>query len=166
MKYFTPERYLALQDFSSNEAMNAADADWEKEVDAYEAQLALIRPRLPESVRQLLEGYFLHDADVISVGRQNGRFDVVLQLDVPPNDLLTISYVLTGEPTLNTAAFPAPGSTGPLWLYEELDATPQGYLHSVLFSNGWTLDVPFNDVTLTASTAVFPVRAQTAAKSA
>ena len=30
MKYFTPERYIALQDFSSDDAMDAADAEWDQ----------------------------------------------------------------------------------------------------------------------------------------
>jgi hypothetical protein len=47
MKYFTPQRYLALQDLSSDAALNAADADWEAAVDQYDAYLQAVLPRLP-----------------------------------------------------------------------------------------------------------------------
>jgi len=40
VNYFTPERYAALQDFSGDEAMNAADAAWEEAGDRYAAYLA------------------------------------------------------------------------------------------------------------------------------
>src|SRR5437867_2595971 len=121
MKYFTPERYVALQDFSSDVAMDAADAIWEGAVDQYEAHLQALRPRLPTSLRQLLDGYYLHDADVLSMGRPGNDFVIALQLDTPPNDLLTISYVLTAEPVIDADALPpAHRSPRPLWLYDEL----------------------------------------------
>jgi hypothetical protein len=164
MKHFTPERYLALQDFSSNEAMNAADAVWEKAVDEYEAYLDTIKPTLPDNVRQLLQGFYLHDARVVSMARRDDRFEVTLHLDPPPQELLTISYHLMGEPVINEQAYSPAGKRPPLWFYEELSAVPGGYQHSVLLSNGWELTIPFKDVQLTRSAAIFPVPAQ--AKSA
>src|SRR5947209_5293713 len=68
MKYFTPARHLALQDFSSDEAMDAAYEAWEAEVERYEAYLQTIRVDLPAEVLRLLEGYYLHDARVLSMG--------------------------------------------------------------------------------------------------
>ena len=47
MNYFTPERYLALQDCSSDAAMNRADEAWEEAVQCYEAYLRTVRPSLP-----------------------------------------------------------------------------------------------------------------------
>jgi hypothetical protein len=157
MKYFTPERYLALQDFSSEESMDTAEAAWDEQAERYDAYLDTIKPTLPENVRRLLEGYYLHDASVLSMARREDRFDITLQLDVPPQELLTISYALAGEPALDEKAFTLPGSRRPLWLYEELEAVGSGYRHSILFSNGWTLDIPFRDVSLTTGAAVFPV---------
>jgi hypothetical protein len=60
MNYFTRERYLALQE--RGDAMDAADAAWAEAVAGYEAYLQTIRPELPESVRELLDGFYLHDA--------------------------------------------------------------------------------------------------------
>ena len=68
--------------------MDAADTAWEEAVERYEAYLQTIRPDLPASVRQLLDGFYLHDANVLSMGRQGNTFIIVLQLDVPPHDLL------------------------------------------------------------------------------
>lgn len=165
MRYFTPARYLALQDFSSDEAMNAADAAWEAAVDEYEASLDTIRPTLPDNLRQLV-GWYLHDSAVVSMAKRDGRFDVTLQLEPPPRDLLTISYDLVGEAVIDEKALTQPGRRRPLWMYEELSAIPAGYQHSILLSNGWELTVPFADVQLTRSAAVFPVPTQSAAKSA
>ena len=55
-----------------------------------------IRAEMPESVRELVDGFFLHDARVLSMGRRGDTFVISLQLDVPPNELLTVTYTLTG----------------------------------------------------------------------
>lgn len=165
MKYFTPERHLALQDFSSDEVMDAADAAWQIQVDAYEAYLATIRSTLPDDVRELV-GYYLHDARVLSMARRGDRFEVILQLLPPPQELLTISYTVTGEPAVNEQAFAPAGKHSPLWYYEELAAVPGGFQHSILLSNGWELTVPFRQVHCTFSRAVFPVPTRPQAKSA
>jgi hypothetical protein len=151
--------------------MDAADAEWEKAVQEYEDYLAGVRPGLTPSVWELLEGHHLHDADVLSMGRQDDLFVVTLQLDVPPHELLTISYTLDGPATVNERAFsPAAGSTRPRWLYEELERLPAGdastYRHSVLFSNGWEIQVPFRDVRLAAARPVYPIHGRAAARSA
>jgi hypothetical protein len=164
MNYFTPERYLALQDFTSEEAQNAADAAWEDAVDAYEASLATIRPRLSPSVRELLEGHFLHDAEVLSIGQQEGHFVVVLQLDTPPHDLLTICYELLDEPAIDREALPAAQrSPRPRWLCDELELVDEGGAiscrHSILLSNGWELRLRFRDVRLTLAQSVYPSQA-------
>ena len=50
MNYFTHQRYLALQDLEEA-AMEAADANWEDAVNAYDDYLQTIRPELPECVK-------------------------------------------------------------------------------------------------------------------
>ncbi len=172
MKYFTADRYVALQDFSGDAAMDAADAVWDEAVDRYEAHLQTIRPKLPSAILQLLGGYYLHDASALSMGREGNAFVVVLQLDPPPNDLLTIAYELTSEPTIDRSALPASHcSPTPVWLYDELELVEEGgpahYLHSIQFSNGWEVRLPFSAVRMTAAQPVFPAgRAGRAARSA
>src|SRR5206468_4056134 len=97
MKYFTPEKYVALQNFDAA-AMDAADAAWDDGVARYETYLQSVQAELPEAVRKILDGFYLHDADVLSMGRQGETFTIVLQLDPPPRELLTLNYLLDGEP--------------------------------------------------------------------
>jgi hypothetical protein len=160
MKYFTRQRFLALQNFDSA-AMEAADADWETAVDQYDAYLRTIRAELPEAVRQLLDGFYYHDSQVLSMGRRGDVFVITLQLDVPPNELLTITYTLTEPPEVTKhplATRPVEGA--PLWQYEELELIRENgrhhFVHSILFDNGWELRLPFQGVHLTTAHPMFP----------
>jgi hypothetical protein len=160
MNYFTRERYLALQE-RGDDAMDAADAAWDEAVERYDAYLQTIRPEMPESVRELLDGFSLHDARVLSMGRRGDRFVISLQLDVPPNELLTITYTLAAEPEIKQELFPwaAVGST-PDWLYEEIEMVHERersyFVHSILFSNGWEARLPFCEVHLATAYPTFP----------
>lgn len=151
MKYFTPDKYATLQDCSNAAAMDAADAAWQASVEAYDQYRKEILSRVPETVRRLEEGYFLHDADVLSIGRQGSAFVLVLQLDAPPNQLLTIAFELVGEPIINRAALPTHlRSPAMQWQYEELELLNRegsgSFLYSILFSNGWEVQVPFREL--------------------
>ena len=160
MKYFTPDLYIRLQD-REPDAMDAADAAWSDAAERYDSYLQTILPELPPAVRQLLEGYYLHDAEVLSAGRQGDTFVFLLQLDVPPNDLLSITYTLTAEPRIDRSALPAEHCSSRMsWQYEELEACGQGegqhYRHAILFSNGWEIQVPFRDVQLATVQPIYP----------
>jgi hypothetical protein len=162
MRFFTPQRYVALQAPGKAE-MDAADADWENAVERYESLVQTLRPHLPEPVRRLLDGYYLHDADVLSIGRQGEHFVLQLQLDVPPHELLTLRYDLAADPDVDVAALPPEHrSTGMQWLHDELEQVGEtgnpSYLHSILFSNGWEVRIPFRDVQLSTAQPVYPVR--------
>jgi hypothetical protein len=161
MKYFTKdllERYGSEDDAVAN----AADAEWEEAIDRYEAYLQTIRPDMPESLRQLEDGFCFHDARVLSMGRRDETFVISLQLDMPPNELVTISYTLAGEPVINREPF-ADGKDTPLpwWLYEEIEQVGTGdrkhFVHSILFSNGWETRLPFRDVQVSLAEPVYPL---------
>ncbi|HBI46440.1 MAG TPA: hypothetical protein DDY78_26845 [Planctomycetales bacterium] len=161
MKYFTRERYLAFQNFD-DAAMDAADDEWENATDRYEAYLQTIRPDMPESVRQLEDGFYFHDARVLSMGRRDETFVISLQLDVPPNELLTITYALAGSPEVNKEPFADGKDTpSPWWLYEEIEQVGAGdrkhFVHSILFSNGWEISLPFSDVQVSRAEPVYPL---------
>ena len=147
MKYFTPKLYAALQD-SDDHAMDAADAAWQKAVDRYERRLCKIRPTLPRSLRCLLDDLYLHDANVLSVARNGDKFVIVLELEVPPKDLVVVTYTLAGTPDIDFAALPPEHcTTHPLWMYDEVDVTPKKlYSHEILFSNGWHMRLRFRAV--------------------
>jgi hypothetical protein len=162
MKYFTPERYIAYQDCSSDAAMNAADADWEAAGERYLEYYQSVEPRLPPGIRKMQESYYLHDAVVFTLGREGNRFVIVLQLDVPPGDVLTFTYELDGEPRINRAVLPAgqrsEGRTE--WMYDEVELIsdmPPIAEHSILLSNGWEVGIPFRDVQAQEAQALLPV---------
>jgi hypothetical protein len=160
MNYFTRERYLALQE-RGDDAMDAADAAWAETVARYDAYLQTIRPELPESVRELLDGFYLHDARVLSMGRRSDTYVISVQLDVPPNELLTITYDLAGTPEIKQELFPgATAATTPDWLYEEIELVRESneshFVHSILFSNGWEVRLPFRSVDMATAYPTFP----------
>jgi hypothetical protein len=161
MKFFTPQGYVALQDLSSDTAMNAADTAWQEAVDRYAAYYDSIAPLLPPCFRKMQSDYYLRDAVVAGMGRRDYGFLIVLRLDTPPNDLLMLEYDLTAEPALETEALPPPyRSKGPVqWLYDEVESTgsaPAAYLHSILLTNGWEVRLPFKDVRVEEAHALIP----------
>jgi hypothetical protein len=159
MRYFTPQRYLALQN-ADPLAMNAADADWDEAVEHYDAYLQSIIQEIPETVRSLLDGFYLHDARVLIIGQREDTFLISLQLDVPPKELLTITYTLAGSAKINKQGFSPPGGEhAPVWLYEEIESLRESdkqiFAHDILLSNGWVLRIPFSDVKLEVADPVF-----------
>ena len=142
--------------------MHAADAAWDEAVQHYDAYVQSIRAEMPESVRELVDGFFLHDARVLSMGRRGDTFVISLQLDVPPNELLTVTYTLTGAPEIKQELFPwATSAVTPDWLYEEIELFRDGerssFVHSILFSNGWEARLLFREVRLATAYPTFPV---------
>jgi hypothetical protein len=160
MRYFTRDRYLAMQK-PQDDSMDAADADWDVAVDAYETQLQAIRPEMPDSVRQLLDGFYLHDARVLSMGQRGDSFVISVQLDVPPNDLLTIAYKLVGQAAVKKEGFPwVKDAYAANWLYDEVELIHDGqgkhFVHSILLSNGWEIELPFGEVQTTTAFPLLP----------
>jgi hypothetical protein len=120
MKYFTPELYIRLQD-DTEEGMDAADASWEQARARYQRRLRQIHPRLPKGLHELLENHYLHDAEVLSMGRRGHTFVIGLRLDTPPRELLILNYRLTEEPIINKEALPAAYRSGHVeWMYDEV----------------------------------------------
>jgi hypothetical protein len=158
MKYFTPERYIALQDFSSDAVMDAADSAWDEQVERYEAYYHSVEAALPPEFRQLQEGYYLHDAEVLYLGQQGTRFFIALRLDPPPQQILQLSYELTGKPEIDRNALPAAlcAKDSGLWQYDEVELSGSGCVHSILFSNGWEVRLPFSALRIEEVQALLP----------
>lgn len=154
MKFFTlelMERLASLDDAVAD----AADAEWEDAVTRHEEQLQAIRPHLPPSLCYLWDNFYLHDADVLSLGRQGQTFVIVLRLEVPPRELLILNYQLAEEPLINPEALPLEGRGSPVqWMYDELGLLPdqtEVSTHTILFSNGWEVQLRLRDVQVIAA---------------
>ena len=104
MKYFTPELFARLQNFDPR-AMDVADADWEAAEGRYEQRLQELGPAI-DPVLKRLDGVLLHDATVESISRRDDQFIMVLHKNVPPRDVVTLTYTLAGEPFIDRNALP------------------------------------------------------------
>ena len=159
MKLFTPDLFARAQ--SADPAVQAeAEHRWEEANDRYEEHLRRIEPELPEHVRSFND-LPLHDAQVDSIARQGDRLVLVLRQDLPPHDLVVLTYTLAGEPFIDKEALPAAiRSAGMAFLYDELEVVREGqgkhFLQSILFSNGWEVRLPFRDVEVTAAETIYP----------
>jgi hypothetical protein len=93
-----------MQDFTSDDAMNAADAAGEAANAAYEAHLRELAPQMPECYRQF-DGLLLHGAQVWTLAWSKDRFFLVLHKDIPPRDVVILNDVLTRPPFIKRDAF-------------------------------------------------------------
>lgn len=162
MKYFTPELYLRGQ-ATDPETANEVDRLWDEALEHYERRLAEVRAALPEHLRAFND-LLLHDARVESIGRRDGELVMVLRKDIPPRDLVTVTYALVGEPFIDREALPPEHRSNVMeFLYDELDAIEEGeqkvFTHSILFSNGWEMQLRFRDLHFTLAEPIYPIPA-------
>lgn len=165
MKFFTfdlIDRYGSEDDAIAD----AADAEWEEQVDAYDQHLKHIEPSLTDSLL-IYNGLLLHDALVESINRHGNRLVMVLQKDIPPRDLVTVTYLLTNEPIIRTDALSPPHRTEYMgFMYDELDVIEENgqkvFTQSILFSNGWEVQLRFRDVEVVIAEPIYPVPRPTA----
>ena len=159
MKYFTKdliERYGSADDAVAR----VADAEWEAVLERYEAELQHVEPELPEHVRAFTR-LLLHDAVVFSIARQHDKLIMVLRKDIPPRDMVTLTYTLVAEPMIRHDVLPVE-HCGPQmeFLYDEFELARDGdhptYAQSILFSNGWEMSLRFSDVQVSLAEPVYP----------
>ena len=160
MKYFTPELYLRGQ---ATDPATAHDVDrlWDEALDQYERRLEVVRPDLPEHLRAFND-LLLHDSRVESISRRNSELVMVLRKDIPPRDLITVTYKLAGEPFIDKEVFP-PEHRAPVmeFMYDELDMSDEGgqrvFTHGILFGNGWEMQIRFHDLHFILAEPIYPV---------
>jgi hypothetical protein len=161
MKYFTPELIVMGQSLDDQIAQEQ-ERLWEEAGERYVAYLDTIRPHFPPGLRQIDESYYLHDAIIRGMGRRGQFFVVILQLDTPPQAILTFTYDLVEDPVIVKDALPPEYSgTGPIvdWEYNEIEMVPGNpptWRESLLLSNGWELKLHFRDVQVQEVQAVLP----------
>jgi len=160
MKYFTRAQ---MERFGSDEesVSLAAHDEWEQVVQRYESYLQSIEPKLPESIRAFLE-LRLHDAMIWSIARQRNHLIMVLRKDIPPRDLVILTYTLTTEPTIDKEAMSRDNQGEVMdFQYDESELIHEGdrklYAQTIQFGNGWEMSLRFSDVQVTVADPVYPV---------
>ena len=74
---------------------------------------------------------------------------------------MTVTYFLAGEPAINRNAPPAE-HCGPRmeFMYDELDVIREGdqkvFQQSILFSNGWEMQLRFHDLQVLLAEPIYP----------
>ena len=159
MRFFTKELFDRNQ--SEDDAVQeAAEDEWERALEAYDRHLQTLAGHIPSHVRQFQE-LLLHDALVQSIGRQGKCLIMVLRQDIPPRDLVIVSYELEGEPALEKFSRDARDWSRPTdFNFDEFDVIDQNgplYLQEIVFGNGWLLRLKFRNVNVTRAAPVYPI---------
>lgn len=157
MNYFTPDLFVRMQS-DDDDVLDAVDAEWEAARRRYRERLSIVRSKFPESVRRHIEKLSLHDAEVLSLARENGHFVCVLLLDAPRRQTVILTYTLAGDASIDKSAIPAGFCTPHVrWLYDEWDVAPRTrkqFVHRILLSNGWELRLRFRNLQVVVANAV------------
>jgi hypothetical protein len=161
MKYFTQELIVRGQTRDDN-VLNEVEALWDHNCERYVAYLASIKDRLPPGLRHRVDSYYLHDAVIRGMGRQGKAFVIIVQLDTPPQSIITFTYDLVAEPVIRQDTLPPEiRGIGPIvdWQYDEIEMVagePPTWRQSILLSNGWELTLHFQDVHVQEVQALLP----------
>jgi hypothetical protein len=164
MQYFTPQRWIRLQDTSDEQAWSAAFEDWETMVRAYTEGKNRVLDQAPDALREFFEGESLHDGTVLAydlVGNDahvhrgdDSRLTLLVRPDTPADHLVQLVYTLVSPPIVTENVFPSEWCENyPGWMYDEigvenhLSATGPSadsvFTHNILLRNGMELFLRF-----------------------
>jgi hypothetical protein len=160
MKYFTRE-LIEMGRSHDPAILNKQEELWDEACERYFNQLQALLGEMPPGLRHSLDNYYLHDAVIRGMGQRGRWFIIMLQLDTPPESLLTFTYDLVEEPVIDQAALaPQHCSTGDVeWQHDEVErlpGEPPTWAQSILFSNGWEVRLHFKDVRVEEAHALIP----------
>ncbi|MCI0462397.1 MAG: hypothetical protein L0Z62_36050 [Gemmataceae bacterium] len=159
MKYFTPElihRGNSLDD----DIADATEEEWERAIVRYHQRWRRIRTAFPKGAQRFEEERVcLHDARLLSIGRQGDTLVMVLQPEPPAQTVVILTITLDGEPVIDPQAVPDHNAKDwVLWMYEEFDLDRQKRCYfEVLFTNGWSVRVRFRAFQYQIVQRLFPV---------
>lgn len=159
MRFFTPD---LLERFKSSDPAiaGAADAEWETAHERYAEKMRQLEPTLPPHLREFNE-LLLHDASLQTLARDGNRLLMVLKKDVPPRDVVVLTYDLLDEPLLVPfEKQPREWQKPTRFDFDEFAQVQEGdravYLQSIVFANGWELRFRFQDVRITTAAPLAP----------
>ena len=160
MKYFTQDLIVRGQS-GDDSVLNEVERLWDENCDRYSAYLDTIRDRLPPGLRQRIDRYYLHDAVVRGMGRQGNTFVIIVQLDTPPQSIVSFTYDVIAEPVIQKDTLPPEWSAGSIvdLQYDEIEmvpGVPPTWRQSILLSNGWELTIHFRDIAVQEVEALLP----------
>ncbi len=168
MKYFTPERWLLLQDTTDKQALSTAVADWEQAIENYREELNAALPRLPDRLRHFAESECLHDATIVSTCLGEMRLEVLLRPEVPGERLFLLVYSLAERPRVTPSGIPPEyRSVQDRWMYDEIgvegearaDQPPADliFTHSFLLGSGWVVSLRFRRFDFLRPESLLPI---------
>jgi hypothetical protein len=158
MRYFTPELLGRVRSQDEDVSVKAHDT-WERAIVRYRRRWQQIKENFPQGVQRFRnDRVCLHDAQVLSIGRQGETFLMALQPESPSPNLVFLTFTLDGEPIIDPAALPAaPDPNYATWMYEEFDLDRQKKCtFEVLLSNGWSVKFAFRDFEFLTTRRLFP----------
>jgi hypothetical protein len=161
MKYFAPELLARCRSLDDDVA-EAAAAEWEQAINAYNRRLEEIRRHLPLGARQVLKHIALHDAQLLTINRAGRELFLTFRLSGSagkPAGGVELHYSLVRPAELIHHEPPAQ-TNGPFtrWvLYDEWamsETQPEAFSHRLLLTGGLELRIACFDVRLRRYTQV------------
>src|SRR5258707_10496869 len=102
MKYFTPELY-ARGNSRDDAELEGIEEEWELAIARYRRRWDKIKSAFPESVQRFDEqSICLHDAQVLSLGRHEQTFVLLLETEAPARKPVVLTFALEDEPVIQT----------------------------------------------------------------
>ncbi|HYT93949.1 MAG TPA: hypothetical protein VEL76_34840, partial [Gemmataceae bacterium] len=158
-KYFTPD-LIQRGNSLDDDVADAANDEWERAIVRSNRRWKTIRNAFPKAVQRFDENQVcLHDAQLLSMGRQGDTFVMVLQPEPPAQTMVLLTFTLDDEPVIDTKALPDRENYAYVtWMYEEFDLDRRKRCtFEVLLSNGWSVKLLFRDFQYLITQQLFPV---------
>jgi hypothetical protein len=168
MKYFTPQRWLQLQDWTDEQVFHSAQAEWERAISDYRENLSRALPSMPGRLRQFAGSECLHDATILGIWQEGSQLSILLRPEPSGDSLYLLLYSLLDQPhVVRSGLSPEYLTEQPLWMYDEIGVEGGGkpepgtmdvaYTHTILLSNGWEVGLRFRQFEFSRPQPLFPV---------
>ncbi len=167
MRYFTPERWMLLQDVSDEQHFDTAHREWQQALTQYREHLAQLRAVLPAPLRRFSEQECLHDAILLTAWQVRSRVQLVVRPEPSAEkSLLLLTYTVIETPQVTVDVLPPEYAREQMvWMYDEIGLAEKGrqsekgptYEHSILLGSGWELTIRFSRFHYSRLQALLPI---------